>query len=89
MKVDYPNRSHAKIVEAYYQTPSTTDYNGIYRGKYNAGLIRDRVDVLSSFNRKNDVSEIETDDSANAESFDASADMHYIDVIAIIQELNF
>ena len=62
---------------------------GIYRGKYNAGLIRDRVDVLSSFNRKNDVSEIETDDGANAESFDASADMHYIDVIAIIQELNF
>lgn len=34
VKVDYPNRSHAKIVEAYYQTPSTTDYNGIYRGKY-------------------------------------------------------
>ena len=33
-KVEYPNRSHAKIVEAYYQTPSTTDYNGIYRGKY-------------------------------------------------------
>lgn len=34
VKVDYPNRSHAKIVEAYYQTPSTTDYNGIYRGRY-------------------------------------------------------
>jgi len=34
VKVDYPNRSHAKIVEGYYQTPSTTDYNGIYRGKY-------------------------------------------------------
>lgn len=34
VKVDYPNRSHAKIVEAYYQTPSTTDYNGVYRGKY-------------------------------------------------------
>ena len=33
-KVDYPSRTHAKIVEAYYQTPSTTDYNGIYRGKY-------------------------------------------------------
>ena len=24
----------AKIVEAYYKTPSTTDYNGLYRGKY-------------------------------------------------------
>lgn len=34
VKVEYPSRSHAKIVEAYYQIPSTTDYNGIYRGKY-------------------------------------------------------
>ncbi len=33
VKVDYPMRSAAKIVEAYYKTPSTTDYNGIYRGK--------------------------------------------------------
>ena len=34
VKVDYPSRSKAKIVEGYYKTPSTTDYNGIYRGKY-------------------------------------------------------
>jgi len=34
VKVDYPQRTKAKIVEAYYQTPSTTDYNGIYKGKY-------------------------------------------------------
>lgn len=34
VKVDYPRRSKAKIIEAYYKTPSTTDYNGIYRGKY-------------------------------------------------------
>lgn len=34
VKVDYPMRSKAKIVEAYYQTPSTTDYNGIYNGFY-------------------------------------------------------
>lgn len=34
VKVDYPNRHHAKITEAYYKIPSTTDYNGIYRGKY-------------------------------------------------------
>ncbi|MFR7592339.1 MAG: Holliday junction resolvase RecU [Longibaculum sp.] len=34
VKVDYPRRESAKIVEAYYKTPSTTDYNGIYRGKY-------------------------------------------------------
>lgn len=33
VRVDYPERSAAKIVEAYYKTPSTTDYNGIYRGR--------------------------------------------------------
>ncbi len=33
-KVDYPNRKEAVIKEAYFKTPSTTDYNGIYRGKY-------------------------------------------------------
>lgn len=32
--VDYPSRNRAKIVEAYYRTPSTTDYNGVYRGRY-------------------------------------------------------
>lgn len=34
VKVDYPSRNKAKIVEAYYRTPSTTDYNGVYKGKY-------------------------------------------------------
>ncbi len=34
VKVDYPSRSSTKIIEAYYKTPSTTDYNGIYKGKY-------------------------------------------------------
>lgn len=34
VKVDYPRRSSAKIIEAYYKKPSTTDYNGIYKGKY-------------------------------------------------------
>lgn len=34
VKVDYPSRTKAKIVEAYYKTPSTTDYNGVYKGKY-------------------------------------------------------
>lgn len=32
--VDYPRRSAAKITEAYFKLPSTTDYNGIYKGKY-------------------------------------------------------
>ncbi|MCO4329503.1 Holliday junction resolvase RecU [Staphylococcus hyicus] len=30
--VDYPKRSQAVIKEAYFRTPSTTDYNGIYKG---------------------------------------------------------
>ena len=34
VKVNYPDRTKAKIVEAYYKIPSTTDYNGIYNGKY-------------------------------------------------------
>lgn len=34
VKVDYPKRSAAKIKEAYFKIPSTTDYNGIYKGKY-------------------------------------------------------
>lgn len=33
VKVDYPARSAARITEAYYKVPSTTDYNGIYRGR--------------------------------------------------------
>lgn len=34
VKVDYPVRSKARITEAYFKLPSTTDYNGIYKGKY-------------------------------------------------------
>ena len=34
VQVDYPARNKAKITEAYFKVPSTTDYNGIYRGKY-------------------------------------------------------
>lgn len=34
VKVDYPKRTRARIVEAYYRNKSTTDYNGVYRGKY-------------------------------------------------------
>jgi recombination protein U len=32
--VDYPKRSAAVIKEAYFKQASTTDYNGVYRGKY-------------------------------------------------------
>lgn len=33
VKVDYPRRSAAKITEAYFKIPSTTDYNGVYRNR--------------------------------------------------------
>lgn len=31
VNVDYPCRASAKITEAYFKIPSTTDYNGVYR----------------------------------------------------------
>ena len=34
VKVDYPKRAAATITEAYFKTPSTTDFNGVYRGVY-------------------------------------------------------
>lgn len=34
VKVDYPKRAAAKIVEGYFQRRSTTDYNGVYKGRY-------------------------------------------------------
>ena len=34
VKVDYNKRINTVIKEAYYEVPSTTDYNGIYNGKY-------------------------------------------------------
>ena len=33
-KVDYPSRDKATIKEAFFTVPSTTDYNGLYKGKY-------------------------------------------------------
>ena len=33
-KVNYKSRSDAVITEAHFKVPSTTDYNGIYKGKY-------------------------------------------------------
>lgn len=34
VKVDYPMRSRAKIIEAYFRHASTTDYSGVYKGHY-------------------------------------------------------
>ena len=33
-KVNYLSRSNVTIKEAFFDTPSTTDYNGVYKGKY-------------------------------------------------------
>ena len=33
-KVDYPSRDKPIIKEAFFTIPSTTDYNGLYKGKY-------------------------------------------------------
>ena len=32
--VDYPKRSRARITEAYFRQASTTDYSGVYKGRY-------------------------------------------------------
>lgn len=34
VNVNYPTRSAAVITEAYFRTPSTTDFNGVWEGKY-------------------------------------------------------
>ncbi len=34
VNVSYPSRQAAEITKAFYTTPSTTDYNGIYQGYY-------------------------------------------------------
>ena len=34
VKTDFPSRNKAVIKEAYFTIPSTTDYNGIYKGYY-------------------------------------------------------
>lgn len=34
VNVNFPSRNKAVITEAYYKLPSTTDYNGVYKGYY-------------------------------------------------------
>jgi len=34
VKVNYPKREAAVITEAYFRTPSTTDFNGVFNGRY-------------------------------------------------------
>ncbi|EMR07373.1 Holliday junction resolvase recU [Bhargavaea cecembensis DSE10] len=52
VKVDYPSRSAAVIREAYFKTPSTTDYNGIYHG-HHIDFDAKETGVSSSFPLKN------------------------------------
>lgn len=52
VKVDYPARSAAVIREAYFRTPSTTDYNGVYNGYY-VDFEAKETDSKTSFPLKN------------------------------------
>ena len=47
VEVDYPNRKSAKITKAFYKTPSTTDYNGIFLGKYIDFEVKETLSVTS------------------------------------------
>lgn len=52
VSVSYPSRNQAKITEAYYKTPSTTDYNGIVQGHYIDFEAKEVADMHRfSFNR--------------------------------------
>lgn len=61
---------------------------GIYRGKYNAKSIQKRIDALSCLGNEEFDLDIETDDNGELETELDDKEMHYIDVIAVIQELN-
>jgi recombination protein U len=52
VKVDYPVRSAAVIREAYFRTPSTTDYNGVWNGYY-IDFEAKETDSKTSFPLKN------------------------------------
>lgn len=52
VRVEYPSRSAAVIREAYFQAPSTTDYNGIWQGRY-IDFEAKETEIRTSFPLKN------------------------------------
>lgn len=60
---------------------------GIYRGKFSEGEISQKIDLLSGLNiSDNEGIDIETDE--NFEENDDRVTTHFVDIIAVIQELN-
>lgn len=61
---------------------------GVYRGKYLKRDLIDKIDLFHNNKKQDTVSEIESDLDENDDGGrDMSMDIHFIDVIAIIQEL--
>ncbi len=52
VRVEYPSRSAAVIREAYFQAPSTTDYNGLWQGRY-IDFEAKETEIRTSFPLKN------------------------------------
>lgn len=52
VRVNYPKRSRAVITEAYYRQASTTDYNGVYQGRY-IDFEAKQTDLMTGFPLRN------------------------------------
>ena len=63
---------------------------GIYRGNYKEKDIRDKVDKLKALQgkNKNDEAEDIEDGDLDKDTSNQLRNIHYIDVIAVVQDLN-
>ena len=63
---------------------------GIYRGNYKEKDIRDKVDKLKALQGKNENDEAEDieDGDLDKDTSNQLRNIHYIDVIAVVQDLN-